>query len=253
MHIEQYGDGPDLVLVHGWSFHSGVWQPLLQTLTASYRVHLIDLPGHGRSDWQAQGFALDKILVEWQQRLPDNAIWLAWSLGGLLSIAMADRYPEKVSKLILLAATPCFVQRDDWTTAMTAEVFEAFAASLCGDVQQTLQRFILLQAKGAEQSRDTIQQLSEQLSQQRPADPQALQAGLKVLQEADLRAAMVRLQCPLQFILGERDNLVPVSLAHAVPLLQPTSQVSVIARAGHAPLLSHPQQCQSIIESFIYG
>lgn len=253
MHIEQRGQGTDLVLVHGWSMHSGVWQPLLENMTSAYRLHLVDLPGHGRSDWHENDFELDRMLDEWQQKLPDNAVWLGWSLGGLLTIAMAQRHPEKVSKLILLAATPCFTQRADWSSAMPMSVFDTFAASLELNQQQTLQRFLMLQAKGAEQSRDTLQQLSQQISQQYPPKTDALKAGLALLQQLDMREAMRSLNCPVQMILGGCDNLIPASLAQAVLPLYDEIKVSVIDDAGHAPFISHPQYCQKLIDVFIHG
>ena len=47
MHIEAHGSGPDLVLIHGWAMHGGVFAGLLERLGARFRVHVVDLPGHG--------------------------------------------------------------------------------------------------------------------------------------------------------------------------------------------------------------
>ena len=54
MHIEIHGDGPDLVLIHGWAMHGGIFAPLLDALAARFRVHLVDLPGHGCSRDEAR-------------------------------------------------------------------------------------------------------------------------------------------------------------------------------------------------------
>ena len=45
------GDGPDVVFVHGWPLHSATWRDVVQTMSASYRCHLIDLPGAGQTRW----------------------------------------------------------------------------------------------------------------------------------------------------------------------------------------------------------
>ena len=45
--ISTYGQGPDLVLLHGWAMHSGIWGGLVDVLATEYRVNLVDLPGHG--------------------------------------------------------------------------------------------------------------------------------------------------------------------------------------------------------------
>lgn len=252
MHINSIGQGPDLVLVHGWSMHSGVWQPLLDLLAEHFRCHLVDLPGHGQSEWHEGDFELKRLLDKLSLALPQQAIWLGWSLGGMVALAMAQRYPEKVKKLILLASNPRFVQTQDWPCAMAPVVFDTFSASLSEDQQLTLQRFIMLQAKGANQPRQVIKQLSEQLAQQHEPEPEALQAGLKCLAEWDLRDALATVNCPTQMILAENDHLIPVSLADYVQKLQPKLRIDVMPGLGHAPFISQPQQCQLVIEQFIH-
>jgi pimeloyl-[acyl-carrier protein] methyl ester esterase len=49
LHVEVVGDGPPLVLLHGWAMHGGVFAPLVDALRGRYALHLVDLPGHGRS------------------------------------------------------------------------------------------------------------------------------------------------------------------------------------------------------------
>jgi pimeloyl-[acyl-carrier protein] methyl ester esterase len=252
MHINSIGQGPDLVLVHGWSMHSGVWSPLLELLSEHFRCHLVDLPGHGQSDWHEGDFELSTLLAKVAEALPEKAIWLGWSLGGQVSLAMAKHYPDKVKKLIMLASNPRFVQTDDWPCAMPQEVFDTFSASLAEDQQQTLQRFIMLQAKGANQPRHVIKQLSEQLAQQHVSEPKALQAGLKCLAEWDFRDALKTVGCPTQMILAENDHLVPASLADYAHELQPKLRIDVMPGLGHAPFISQPQQCQLVIEQFIH-
>mgnify|MGYP003141836567 FL=1 len=252
MHINSIGQGPDLVLVHGWSMHSGVWSPLLELLSEHFRCHLVDLPGHGQSDWHEGDFDLNTLFAKLAEALPEKAIWLGWSLGGQVSLAMAKHCPDKVKKLIMLAATPCFVQKEDWPCAMPPEVFETFSASLAEEQQQTLQRFIMLQAKGANQPRQVIKQLSEQLAQQHEPKPEALQAGLRCLAEWDLRDVLATVNCPTQMILAENDHLIPVSLVEYVQKLQPKLRIDVMPGLGHAPFISQPQQCQLVIEQFIH-
>ncbi|MEO8742605.1 MAG: alpha/beta fold hydrolase, partial [Lysobacteraceae bacterium] len=49
MRIEVRGNGPPLVLIHGWAMHSGLFGALLDRLAERRTLHLVDLPGHGRS------------------------------------------------------------------------------------------------------------------------------------------------------------------------------------------------------------
>jgi len=47
LHVESTGEGPPLVLLHGWAMHGGLFAPLVPALARRYRVSVVDLPGHG--------------------------------------------------------------------------------------------------------------------------------------------------------------------------------------------------------------
>ena len=47
--ISSRGQGPELVLLHGWAMHSGIWGGVVDVLASEFRVNLVDLPGHGQS------------------------------------------------------------------------------------------------------------------------------------------------------------------------------------------------------------
>lgn len=250
MHITIRGDGPDLVMLHGWSMHSAVWHDLADMLAAQFTLHLVDLPGHGESDWQSGGFELDHLLSSLANDLPDTAYWLGWSLGGTISLAFANRFPERVDKLILLAATPCFVQQADWPHAMPATIFQDFSDKLVLNQTETLQRFLSLQARGSVHSRETIKALAMQLATLNPAAPEALRQGLSLLINLDMRNALSGLTCPTRLILGERDTLIPQTVATSVSVLNPAVDTKLIAGAGHAPFISHTAECHQAVVSF---
>ena len=59
IHVEIRGAGPPLVLIHGWGMHSGVFDGLAERLSPRRTLHLVDLPGHGRSRNVATSLTLD--------------------------------------------------------------------------------------------------------------------------------------------------------------------------------------------------
>ncbi|PJA42606.1 MAG: pimeloyl-[acyl-carrier protein] methyl ester esterase, partial [Lysobacterales bacterium CG_4_9_14_3_um_filter_62_6] len=85
MYIQTLGNGPDLLLIHGWAMHGGIFHPLAERLADNHRVHVVDLPGHGRSRVDSAAFELTAIVERLTQALPP-AVWIGWSLGGLLAI-----------------------------------------------------------------------------------------------------------------------------------------------------------------------
>ncbi len=250
LNITMIGSGPNLVLLHGWSMHSGIWQSITALLAKQFTVHLVDLPGHGKSAWQPKGLEMERVVTQLAEQLPHEAHYVGWSLGGLVSIAFAVRYPERMQKLVLLAANPKFVQSDDWPCAVEAEIFKQFADNLQTDQAQALQRFLVLQARGTKHGKDTIRSLSAQLTAVPSPHPDALAAGLDLLIKTDFRAELAALTCPILSLLGMRDTLIPQQMIEALP-----RQIShqLIAGAGHAPFISHPQECAQAIIGFIDG
>lgn len=110
IYTETIGQGPDLVLLHGWGFHSGIYRSLAKQLSLQYRVTVIDLPGFGRSKIFSGSYKMKNVVNRLLQCTPKKAIWLGWSLGGLLAIWAARHFPQRINKLITVCCNPKFVK-----------------------------------------------------------------------------------------------------------------------------------------------
>jgi pimeloyl-[acyl-carrier protein] methyl ester esterase len=130
-----------------------------------------------------------------------------------------------------------------------AQVFDQFAKQLQADVERTLVRFLSLQVKGAKHSGETLRRLRSELRKKPQPDSEALSAGLRFLQQADMRHVLAASELPLFWLLGERDTLVPAEVRHEFPAIQS----SIISGAGHAPFLSHPDQCAEQLTCWLLG
>jgi pimeloyl-[acyl-carrier protein] methyl ester esterase len=248
------GKGPDLVLLHGWSMNSRVWHDLAELLSEKFTLHMVDLPGHGLSEWQSGDFELETVLSWMSAELPEQAYYVGWSLGGLISLAFAQRFPDRVEKLVLLAATPCFVQQADWVHAMPSSVFSGFHRQLGQDQATTLQQFLLLQARGSLHSRQTIKALAVKMLEVGVANSDALSEGLSLLMNLDMRDALSELACPGLLLLGECDTLVPQAMVNDALALNAKLATSIIDGAGHAPFISHVDACeQSLVRFLLQG
>lgn len=245
--IDTTGEGPDVVLLHGWGLHSGVWDSICPTLARDYRVNCVDLPGHGRSDLGIDLADLDSTCAALYDILPHPAHLVGWSLGGLIAQAYALRYPLAVTQLVLVASTPRFVKTEDWPAAMASQTIEGFASSLERNYHLTLKRFLALQVQSSEAAQGTLRRLNAVL-RSHPPHPNALRAGLTLLCETDLRDQLPKLQCSTRLILGERDKLVPVGCGQAIIARLKTGHVVIISGAGHAPFLSHNHNFLSLIQ-----
>lgn len=245
------GSGPDLVLLHGWGMNRAVWAPLVKELRYGFRIHLVDLPGHGESSWDP---AVDD-LAQWGRAVlevvPSGATWIGWSLGGLVAQQAAALAPGCLQALVCIATTPSFVRRQAWRPALEEGLLEQFARQLEQDHGATLMRFLALQFQGVANGRLLQRQAMGLLSSLPAPRSEGLAAGLELLRQNDLRKELSQLDLPVQWLLGERDRLVPAALGDLLPGLLPTVVVESIPEAGHAPFLSHPRPVAEAIRRFL--
>ena len=239
----------DLVLLHGWGLNAEVWQNIVPRLSSQFRLHLVDLPGFGRS----QGFA-PLTLAEMADRLlphlPDRAILLGWSLGGLVASQLALTQPEHMAALISVASSPCFTARDAWP-GIKPDTLESFQQQLSTDFQRTVERFLALQTMGTERARQDARQLKEVVLSQPMPSVAVLEGGLEILRQDDLRDALDGLTLPFLRIYGYLDGLVPRRIAEELDARWPHSASVVMEKAAHAPFVSHPDAFCQQVEQFI--
>ncbi|HEV2331808.1 MAG TPA: pimeloyl-ACP methyl ester esterase BioH [Gammaproteobacteria bacterium] len=251
--METQGQGPDLVLLHGWGLHGGVWESLLPRLAAHFRVTRVDLPGHGLSRTMPMSGVLSEVAGEVLTSVPAHAVWLGWSLGGLIAQRAALDAPRRLRGLILANTTPRFVTAPGWPDAMPPEQLQEFAAGLDQDYKETLQRFLSLQVRGDEAARGALRQLRDALFVRGEPDGASLAIGLELLRKSDLRPELARIASPTLVITGGYDRLTPpgagVALAHAVP----AARLHLIPKSAHAPFLSHAEDFIAAITGFMQG
>lgn len=251
LHIEIYGQGKTIVLLHGWAMHTGVWRDFARQLAQHARVVCVDLPGHGRSPLD-QPFALPAIATAIMDALDEApCYWLGWSLGALVALEIARQAPEKVRGLILLAGTPCFVQQQGWV-GMDAALLDTFAKNLAANREATILHFMALQVHGLMGAEQLLSTLKTYLAEELSISPEVLQAGLVILKNTDLRRVLASLSCPILAIFGTRDTIVPIAVATQVQQLSPLAQAVIIQKSGHVPFLSHPDATLQAINDFLH-
>jgi pimeloyl-[acyl-carrier protein] methyl ester esterase len=164
---------------------------------------------------------------------------VGWSLGGLAVLRLAELYPQRVAAALLVATSPCFVQRADWSSAVEAKIFDQFASDLKQDQEKTIRRFLALQVKGLPDAMKVVRQLQASMQSRGQATTQALNSGLRILLETDLRQTLKLIERPLHWSLGGRDSLVPVALAQVLTDEYAQADVVMNMPASHAPFISH--------------
>ncbi|XNM63214.1 pimeloyl-ACP methyl ester esterase BioH [Escherichia coli] len=236
-----------LVLLHGWGLNAQVWDCITAELGAHFTLHLVDLPGYGRS----VGFGA--LWLRWPRRVlekaPAQAVWLGWSLGGLVASQIALRSPERVQALVTVASSPCFAAHDEWPGIKPEVLSGLSSSSFSDDFQRTVERFLALQTMGTESaSQDAESAEADGTVFAYAVIAEVLNGGLEILKTADLRQSLLELSVPFLRMYGRLDGLVPRKIIPLLDALWPASESVMFDKAAHAPFISHPQAfCEPLV------
>lgn len=100
--VARWGDGPDVVFLHGLGASSRYWEPLAAA-SSGYRATAPDLLGFGRSPSPPEAsYDVDCHLGVLMPQLPRRAVVVAHSTGAILAAALAARHPDRVASMLLL-------------------------------------------------------------------------------------------------------------------------------------------------------
>ena len=253
LHIDSSGDGPSLVLLHGWAMHSGLWGPLVPRLAQRYRVHAVDLPGHGHSPAPNE-FTLDGCVAAVAAALaagePPHTV-LGWSLGGLVAMRWALLEPAMVGRVALVCTSPRFVAGVDWPHAMSRETLARFGDELDVALKPALQRFLALQLRGSEHGRATLAAMRRAIFARGEPSPAALRGALVALAGTDLRAEIGAIAQPVLVVSGSRDTLAPADAGRWLAHRLARARFVPIADAAHVPFLSHAGAFNAALDRFL--
>lgn len=243
------GDGKDIVFLHGWGMNGAVWDKTITALKEQYRIHCVDLPGYGYSA-ESPELSLDAVVNRILSDAPKNAIWVGWSLGGLVASKIALHHPEYVHKLVTVASSPKFAASAPWR-GIQPQVLTDFTSQLVDDFKLTIERFMALQAMGSPTARQDVKQLKNAVLSRPQPDPDALLAGLTMLKDIDLRADLTQLSQPMLRMYGRLDGLVPVKVAQDLDKLLPQTDSVIFAASSHAPFITESEAFVACLTQFI--
>lgn len=250
LHVDITGQGPALTLLHGWGLNGQVWNGVRKELAQHFTLHIIDLPGHGRST-ATPVTDFDAFVEAVADAMPPRGHLLGWSLGGHTALALAHRHPEQVERLITVCTTPRFVAAPDWPQGKRPEILADFSRRLSTSYSLTIRNFIALQALSLHdrmpEMRDVIRTLYEAIESQGAPSVEALAAALDILKTSDIRDRVREVQQPTLVIQGDHDALTSTASAEWLAANLPHGTYHLINHAAHAPFMSHREPFLSAV------
>jgi len=246
-----------VVLLHGWGLNSGVWQPLLALFNEQSNSDLqfitVDLPGFGNnSSTELPSYTLDNICQYIEKTIEQPAIYLGWSLGGLVATQMSLTYPEKVLGLVTVTSSPYFVEQadNDWP-GIKANILASFHRQLTQDTEKTIRNFLKIQAMGSPHIRQDLKLITQLVMAHNLPSQKTLNDSLNLLSNCDLRKDISRIKAPFLRLYGQNDSLVPKAVIEQINLLATDSDLHLFEGASHAPFISHLDDFYKILSHWL--
>ena len=243
----------DLVLLHGWAMSPRVFTPVLPLLADGRRVHNLPLPGYqgdrGSGVTAERDLSGQAILDRWSDQClaaaPAGCAWLGWSLGALIAMNAALRTPGRIAALVLVSATPKFIRDQDWEAGVERSILGGLlCATRTGDLK-ALRRFAVLQAGRSDNALAVGRALMGCLADP-GVDGRTLEAGLKVLDQVDLRERLRELRLPVLAIHGVDDRIVPLPAGAYIAGEVPRGDL-VTLETGHVPFVTRTREFGSAV------
>lgn len=235
--------GPDVVLIHGFGSDRLSWLGNLQALTPLARVHALDLPGHGESAIAADGSpaALAEAVTECLAAEGIGPAHLvAHSLGGAIAMLMAERQPEQILSLSLIAPLGHGIDRD--FLQRYPEMTET---------EETTSLLHRLVSRPQLINKLTVKRVQEQLARPGTRDSLRRIAAAVIASEAAMAETATRIAAgsiPRLTLWGQEDSINPPD---ADALCRFGGTRIIIPDAGHLPHIEAAKQVNAALADFL--
>lgn len=233
------GAGPAMVLIHGLGADMSRFEKNIDALSRHHRVIALDLLGFGASDKPDIEYSVD-VFVEQVAALlnrlgVERATFVGNSMGGWVSLAFAERYPEHTESLVLIA--PAFFK------GLPAEVSaEALAAGALPQTEHAMRGYLDRVMFRPPTGGDEIKRRFENhLALNRQHVVASIARSIKVEEGIFTDERLTAISQPVLILHGVQDGIVPVESSRELASLVPHAQLKWIDNAGHWPQLEHPE------------
>jgi len=254
LYYEVEGDGPPLVLLHGWSLDRRMFDPQRPAFAREYRVIRVDRRGFGRSSdaedltWNAADLRaiLDHLGIE-------HASVLGMSQGGFVALAFATAYPDRVDRLALHGSTPPVGFGVRWTGPDRFPVDEYRAIAREQGLEGFRRAWLahpLMHIPAGPNEQDARQLVEAMLADYRgglllqPAEPSGPLKGASFGDLANITA-------PALVLTGDEEIPFLRIVADALAYVLPNARRIVIPGGGHLVNLSAPERYTAAVLDFL--
>ena len=240
VHFKAEGEGPALLLLHGWGGNADSFLPVLRDFSDANRVIAPDFPGHGDSDepkgvWKVADFA-DCIAALMEKLGIESYSICAHSFGGRVALALAAAHPERVEKLVL---TGCAGLRKDGGKDR----------GIAGAIKRAAGKSPLLK-KGSFLREAAVSVLG---SRDYKALTPSMRDTFSAVVSEDLGCLLPAVRCPTVLIWGTEDTETPIWMGERMEKEIGDAALIRLEGGSHFAYLEQYPKFRAVVKSFIGG
>lgn len=256
-HVQISGAGREaLILAHGLGCDKSVWRRILPLLESRYRVVRYDLTGSGRSQHAAydrerrhaglSGHAED--LLELCNELDLNRpLFVGHSVGAMIGALAAAREPERFRKLVLIAASPHYIDEPEYLGGTPRDKVEGIVHSFETDYVGTCGMVVPLALGNPDRS----ELLEELLQSYRSQEARIAAHFTRVVFFSDHRNDLERVTTPSLIVQCTDDAFVPAHVGHFIAGHVASGEFLQLETRGHYPQLVAPQRLGAVLNDYL--
>lgn len=255
-----------ILFVHGWATDKSVWAGTINSLEGARAINL-NLPGHGGGlKWDEPTLkpATDEISLHTSGLADGSVVGVGWSLGAQALLAIAAEEKKKFKALVLVAATPCFLEKEDFQWGQPRALVKRLILDMKKDAASTVERFYALNFSDAERKTAAAEEFVKRYRFPGPVncegetpgcipvfDYAGITTALEALFNTDLREQLKKVSVPVLLIHGGKDTVTPVGASRFLESRMKVASLTVFEDSGHAPFITEPERFTRTLRGFL--
>jgi pimeloyl-ACP methyl ester carboxylesterase len=244
--VREFGQGPSVVLVHGYPLDGAMWSGVARTLSARFRVFKLDLPGHGENPAPA-GTTLDDqadYLESLLRGIQARAGLAGFSMGGYAALSLMRRSPSSVGALALVD-TRARADDEAGKAARDAAIAAVRAGGTAAIAEPMIEKLL---SASARRDAPLVERLRRIILRQKSETVEADLAAMR--DRADSTDLLPRLRLPALVVTGEADVITPVAEGRGMAEAIPGARFLEISAAGHMTPMERPGAVAAALGDF---
>lgn len=256
MYYEDQGEGPALVLIHGWTMNGTFWAQNVPALSSSHRVINVDLRGHGQSGKTDAGHTIAQYAADVhfliRQLGVDSATLVGWSMGTAVVLSYVQQFgTDTIRSAVLVDQSPRFLSAPGWDFPLFGSYTPADMAELVQGLHHARPLVVKPFVADCFAEEPPAEVVDAVYAETTKTSTSAAAAVWFDMAYADFRSVLPDLDVPTLLAYGAKSKIFPGDLDQWMATQLPDATVVPFEQSGHAPFSEEPERFNEVLLDFL--